>query len=84
MDCFKMKLHVSIAYKHWFPLKDHPNYILDILKWFDMWLLHLELGLHLRLPKSPKGYFEMNLNMGIAFKETKKMYIYYYLVIFPN
>jgi hypothetical protein len=33
-----------------------------------MWVLHLGLSLHLRLPKSPKGYIEMNLNMGIAFR----------------
>jgi hypothetical protein len=37
-----------------------------------MWVLHLGLGLHLRLFKSPKGYIETNLNMGIAFKETQK------------
>jgi hypothetical protein len=33
-----------------------------------MWVLNLELGLHLRLPKSPMGYLEANLNMGIAFR----------------
>jgi hypothetical protein len=33
-----------------------------------MWVLHLGLGLHLRLLKSPMGYNETNLNMGIAFK----------------
>jgi hypothetical protein len=33
-----------------------------------MWVLHLRLGLHLKLLKSPKGYIEMNLNMGIAFR----------------
>ncbi len=41
-----------------------------------MWVLHLGLGLHLKLPKSPKGYIETNLNMGITFRETqKKVYI---------
>jgi hypothetical protein len=40
-----------------------------------MWVLHLGLDLQFTLPKSPKGYIEMNLNMGIAFKETlKKVY----------
>jgi hypothetical protein len=33
-----------------------------------MLILHLELGLHLRLLKSPMSYFETNLNMGIAFR----------------
>ncbi len=61
-------------------LKGHPNYILVISKWLDMWVLHLELGLHLKLPKSPKDYFETNLNMGIAFKETQKVY----LLLFGN
>jgi len=28
-----------------------------------MWVLHLKLGMHLRLPKLPMGYIEMNLNM---------------------
>jgi hypothetical protein len=37
-----------------------------------MWVLHLRLGLHLMLPKSPKGYIKTNLNMGITFKETQK------------
>jgi hypothetical protein len=37
-----------------------------------MWVLHLGLGLHLKLPKSPKGYIETNLNMGIAFREMQK------------
>jgi len=46
-----------------------------------MWVLHLELGLHIRLPKSFEGYIETNLNMGIAFKETK---IYIYLLPFGN
>jgi hypothetical protein len=32
-----------------------------------MWVLHLGLGLHLGLPKSPMGYIETNLNMGIAY-----------------
>jgi len=32
--------------------------------------LHLGLGLHLMLSKSPNGYIETNLNMGIAFRET--------------
>jgi hypothetical protein len=30
MDYFKMNLHASIAYKLWFSLKGHPNYILVI------------------------------------------------------
>jgi hypothetical protein len=42
-----------------------------------MWVLHLGLGLHLKLPKSPKGYIETNLNMGIAFRETPKICIYF-------
>jgi hypothetical protein len=33
-----------------------------------MWVLHLRLGFHLRLPKSSMGYFETKLNMAIAFK----------------
>jgi len=37
-----------------------------------MWVLHLGLGLHFKLPKSPKGYIEMNLNMSIAFRETQR------------
>ncbi len=37
-----------------------------------MWVLHLGLGLHLKLLESLKGYIEMNLNMGIAFRETQK------------
>jgi len=32
MDYFKMNLHASIAYRFWFSLKGHPNYILVILK----------------------------------------------------
>jgi hypothetical protein len=47
-----------------------------------MWVLHLGLGQHFKLHKSPKGYIETNLNMGIAFKETKK-YIYIYLYLLP-
>jgi hypothetical protein len=46
-----------------------------------MWVLHLKLGLHLRLPKSPKGYIEMNLNINIAFRETQKKV---YLLPFGN
>jgi hypothetical protein len=69
MDYFKMNLHVDIAYKLWFSLKGHSNYILVISKWPYMWELHLGLGLHLRLPKSPNGYIETNLNTSIAFKE---------------
>ncbi len=41
-----------------------------------MWVLHLGFDLDFRLPKSPKGYIEMNLNMDITFKETQK-YIYF-------
>jgi len=37
-----------------------------------MWVLHLKLGVHLKLFKSLKGYMETNLNMGITFKETQK------------
>ncbi len=48
-----------------------------------MWVLHVRLGLHLRLPKSPKDYIKTNLNMGIAFKETN-IYIYIYLLPFGN
>jgi len=81
MDYFKMNSHVSIAYKFWFSLKGHPNYILVISKWPHMWVLHLRLGLHLRLPKSPKGYTQTNLNMGIAFRETQKNV---YLLPFGN
>jgi hypothetical protein len=33
-----------------------------------MWVLHVGLGLHLRLPKSLMSYVEKNLNMGITFK----------------
>jgi hypothetical protein len=34
-----------------------------------MQVLHLSLGLDIKAPpKSPMGYFEMNLNMAIAFK----------------
>jgi hypothetical protein len=32
-----------------------------------MWVLCLRLGLQFKLPKSPMGYIEMNLNMGITF-----------------
>jgi len=81
MDYFKMNLHVSIAYKLWISLKCHPNYILVISKRPYMWVLQLRLGLHLRLPKSLKGYIKTNLNMGIAFKKHKK---YIYLLPFGN
>jgi len=37
-----------------------------------MWVLHLGLGMHFKLPKSPKGYIETNLNMSIAFRETQR------------
>ncbi len=33
-----------------------------------MWAVHLKIGLHHSLFKSPMGYIETNLNMGIAFK----------------
>ncbi len=46
-----------------------------------MLVLHLGLGLHLRLFKSPMGYIETNLNMGITFKETQKKV---YLLSFGN
>jgi len=69
MDYFKMNLHVGIAYKLWLSSKGHSNYILVISKLPYMWELHLGLGLHLRLLKSPNSYIETNLNMGIAFKE---------------
>ncbi len=81
MDCFKMNLHVNVAYKLGFSLKGHPNYILVILKSPYMWVLHLKLGLHLKLSKSLKGYIETNLNMGSAFKETQKKV---YLLSFGN
>ncbi len=67
-----MNSHASIAYKFWFSLKGHPNYILIILKCPYTWVLHLGLGLHFKLPKSCKGYIETNLNMGIAFREIQK------------
>jgi len=67
MNCFKMNLHASIAYRFWFSLKGHPNYIVVISKWLYVWVLHLGLGLHLMLPKSPMGYIKTNLNMGITF-----------------
>jgi hypothetical protein len=76
MDYFEMNLHVSIVYKLWFSLKGHPNYILVISKWPNMWVLHLRLGLHLRLFKSLKGYIETNLNIGITFRETQKKGIF--------
>jgi hypothetical protein len=68
MDYFKMNLHANIAYRFWFSLKTHPNYILVILKSPYMWVLHLGLGLHFRLLISPMGYIKMKLNMGIAFR----------------
>jgi len=85
MDYFKMNLHVSIAYKLWFSLKGHPNYILIILKWCYMWVLHLGLNLH-KLPKSPMGYFETNLNMSIAFKAkySYNFVILAHIFIFTN
>jgi len=46
-----------------------------------MWVLHLGLGIHLKLPKSFKGYIETNLNMSIAFRETQKKV---YLLPFGN
>jgi len=81
MDYFKMNSYANIAYKLWFSLKGHPNYILVIWKWLDMWVLHLGLGLHLRLPKSPPRLYWNDLNMGIAFRETQ---IYIYLLPFGN
>jgi len=75
MDYFKMNSHAGIAYKLWFSLKGHPNYTFVISKWPYMWVLHLGLGLHLKLPKSFKGYIQTNLNMGISFRETQKIYI---------
>jgi hypothetical protein len=68
MDYLKMNLHAIIAYRFWFSLKGHPNYILIISKWPYMWVLHLRLGLHLKLPKSLVDYIKTNLNMGIAFR----------------
>jgi len=71
MDCFKMNLHASIAYMLWFSLKGHPNYILVISKWPYVWVLHLGLGLHLRLFKSPMGKWKriwiwvLHLGLGI-------------------
>jgi hypothetical protein len=42
-----------------------------------MWVLHLGLGLHLKLPKLRKGYIETNLNMGISSRETQeKIYLF--------
>jgi len=56
-------LHLGLNF-----IQRHPNYILGILKQPYMWVLHLRLGLHLKLLKSFMGYFEMNLNMAIAFR----------------
>jgi hypothetical protein len=33
-----------------------------------MWVLHLGLNMHIKLPKSPMGYIKTNLNMDITFK----------------
>jgi len=33
-----------------------------------MWVLHIGLGFHLKVPKPPMGYFEMTLHVSIAFK----------------
>ncbi len=63
-----MNLHATIEYRLWFSLKGHPNYILVILKRPYMWVLHLRLGLHFKLPKFAMGYIETNLNISIAFK----------------
>jgi hypothetical protein len=68
MDHFEMNLHASIAYRFWSSFKGHPNYILIILKWVYMSVLHLRLGLHLKLPKSPMGYIKTDSNMGITFR----------------
>ncbi len=46
-----------------------------------MWVLHLGLCLHMKLPTSPKGYIKTNLNMGITFMETQKNI---YLLPFGN
>jgi hypothetical protein len=49
-----------------------------------MWVLHLGLGLHIRLPKSPMDYFSMNLHASItsrpwsSFKGTPKLHIEYF------
>ncbi len=86
MDYFKMNLHVSITYRLWFSLKGHPNYIMVISKWPYMWVLHLGLGLHLRLPKTLMDYIKMDLNMGIAFR-AKYLYdfaIPAHILIFIN
>ncbi len=51
-----------------------------------MWVLCLELGLHIKLTKSPMGYFETNLNMGITFK-AKYSYnfaIFAHILTFTN
>jgi hypothetical protein len=41
-----------------------------ILKWHYMWVLHVGLGLHFKLFKSPMGYIEMNwihiLHLGLS------------------
>jgi len=49
-------LHLGLG----FHLKVHPNYILGIA-------FNVALSLQVN-PKSPMGYFEMNLNMAIAFR----------------
>jgi hypothetical protein len=33
-----------------------------------MWVLHLQLIIHIMLFKSPIDYFKMNLHVGITFK----------------
>jgi len=71
-----MNSHAGITNKLWFSLKGHPNYILVISKSPYMWVLHLRLGLHFRLSKSPKGYIKTNLNMDITFRETQKKGIF--------
>jgi len=71
MDHFKMNLHASITYRPWSLFKGHPNYILLILKWFYMWVLHSKLGLHLKLFKSPMGYIKTDSNMMFKCKHKK-------------
>jgi len=68
MVYFKMNLHVGISFRLWSLFKGAPKLHIG---YFEMTLhvgLCLRLGLHLKLFKSPMGYFKMNLNMNIAFK----------------
>ncbi len=51
-----------------------------------MRVLYLGLGVHLKLPNSPMGYMETNLNMGIAFRArySYNFAIFAHILIFTN